>query len=66
MEIERYYAIREGARNAAQDHYFDARKAIDTPDNRSTFCAGFDRGYDAREAEIKNATPGIFESTCID
>lgn len=55
--------MREGARSAAQDDYFGARPSIDTPENRSTFCAGFDRGHDSRHDELQRLRAEVDDLT---
>lgn len=52
MGYETEQAHREGARNAAEDTYFEARPQIDSRDRRRVFDAGFDRGWVARDNEV--------------
>lgn len=46
MGYEMEKAEMEGARNEAEDAYFEARPQIDCNDRRKVFEAGFDRGFE--------------------
>ena len=51
---EQEIALREGAQNAAEASYFDARPQVDTPDVRRVFVAGFERGWRAAVSRMSN------------
>jgi len=54
-QYERELAIREGTRIGHEDEYFAARPQLDEKAHRSLFEAGFNRGYQAAQAQ----QPGI-------
>jgi len=53
-DAERYFAIREGARNAACTTYFAARGHLNYNLKAAVFEAGFDRGWDASRVAKEN------------
>ena len=46
---ERHFALREAHGHRSEEDYFAARPNLDGPDERTTFRAGFARGFDAGE-----------------
>jgi hypothetical protein len=58
-------AIMEAERNAETDAFFKARPAMDTPENRRKFEAGFERAWDAAKKQglthLIKAAQHIFE-----